>query len=137
MARECYKVISKLNSSSYIYIPTQRVKKNELDWNFVNVIKTAARSTSDVNHSRFMQKSGKESGEEEEEEKDREKGSNKVNKKLREKSRISKSLTKYGHGHYHDHDVYEEEYDEQEPERQSEPDLTFNLRRYKRYVFLH
>lgn len=26
---------------------------------------------------------------------------------------------------------------EQEPERHSEPDLTFTLRRYKRYVFVH
>ena len=44
--------------------------------------------------------------------------------------RISRSLAKYGHGRYHNHDVYEEEYDEQEPERQSEPDLSFTLRRY-------
>ncbi|WZZ09451.1 hypothetical protein YC2023_095372 [Brassica napus] len=51
-----------------------------------------AGSTSDVNHSRFMQQSGKESGAEEEEEKDLENGANKVNKKVREKSKnIKKS----------------------------------------------
>lgn len=56
------------------------------------MIKTAARSTSDANHSTFMQKSGKESGAEEEEEKDLENGANKVNKKVREKSKnIKKS----------------------------------------------
>ncbi|CAN7044347.1 unnamed protein product [Brassica rapa subsp. trilocularis] len=52
----------------------------------------SAGSTSDVNHSRFMQQSGKESGAEEEEEKDLENGANKVNKKVREKSKnIKKS----------------------------------------------
>ena len=52
---------------------------------------------------------------------------------MKEKAKkIKNSPIKLGHshGHNHDHDVYEEEYDEQEPERQSEPDLSFTLRRY-------